>query len=382
MSPRQTYSLEEIKDMLLARRDQVVARYAPSAPGSYTDKGAYFTLNPGRADRSVGSFVIWLDGPKAGRWCDFAMSGKEAHGDLLDLICLNLGCDLKDGLREARAFLGLEHLSPEDLARQKQAAERARRLRMDARAKEAEAREKKRGMAMRLWLEAKVEIRGTPVALYLSGERGIDLDALPRTPHAIRFHPQCYYKHIDRETGEVIEGRWPAMVTLIAGPDGKALACHRTYLEFYDGRWRKARVPEAKKVLGDYKGGAIRLWRGLGPRGGAGRRLSELEPGAHVWIAEGIEDALSCALVLPEATVLSAISLSNMGGLWLPETVAEVTLVADQDEGEQAKAALHAAIAAHAAQGRTVRLWQNADGGKDLNDALRARLQEQKKGAA
>jgi hypothetical protein len=382
MSARQTYSLEEIKDMLLARRDQVVARYAPPAPGSYTDKGAYFTLNPGRADRSVGSFVIWLDGPKMGRWCDFAMSGKEAHGDLLDLICLNLGCDLKDGLREARAFLGLEHLSPEDLARQKQAAERARRLRMDARAKEAEAREKKRGMAMRLWLEAKAEIRGTPVALYLSGERGIDLDALPRAPHAIRFHPQCYYKHIDRETGEIIEGRWPAMVTLIAGSDGKALACHRTYLEFYDGRWRKARLPEAKKVLGDYKGGAIRLWRGLGPRGGAGRRLSELEPGAHVWIAEGIEDALSCVMVLPEATVLSAISLSNMGGLWLPETVTEVTLVADQDEGEQAKAALQAAICAHAAQGRTVRLWQNHDGGKDLNDALRARLQEQKKGAA
>lgn len=378
MAPRQSYSLEEIKDMLLARRDQVVDRYAPPAPGSYTLHGGYWTLNPGRADRSVGSFVVWMDGPKMGRWNDYASN---QHGDLLDLIALNLGCTLADALREARAFLGLEHLTPEDRARQKAAAERAARLRGEARAKDAEAREKRRGMAMRLWLEAKAEIGGTPVAEYLLGERGIDLSALPRTPHAIRFHPACYYKHIDRETGEVIEGRWPAMVTLVAGPDGKAVACHRTYLELYDGRWRKARVPEPKKVLGDYKGGAIRLWRGLGPRGGAGRRLSDLEPGAHVWIAEGIEDALSCALVLPEATVLSAISLSNMGGIWLPDTVAEVTLVADRDDGEQAQAALQAAIEAHASAGRTVRLWQNHDGGKDLNDALKARI-EREKGAA
>ena len=46
---------------------------------------------------------------------------------------------------------------------------------------------------------------GTPAAMYLAGERGIDLAALTRTPKALRFHPRCYYKHIDTETGEVIE---------------------------------------------------------------------------------------------------------------------------------------------------------------------------------
>lgn len=379
MTGRQTYSIDQIKDMLLARIDQVVHHYAPPAPGSYTDKGAYFTLNPGRADNSVGSFVVYMTGAKAGRWCDFAMSGREGRGDILDLIALNLGCSTADAMREARQFLGLDYLSPEDTRRHREAAERSKRLRAEAAAKDRVKADKRRDMAVRLWLEGRT-IAGSPAAAYLAG-RAIELDALPRTPHALRFHPNVFYKHIDPETGEVIEGRWPAMLAIACDRSGRAVACHRTYLELYDGAWRKARVPEQKKVLGTYKGAAIRLWSGLGPRGGK-QRLSELKPGAHVYIAEGIEDALSAAVLIPDAVILAAISLSNMAGLWLPDAVSEVTLIADRDPGDQAQAALKAAIAAHAAAGRRVRVWQNADGGKDLNDALRARTIEQNKGAA
>lgn len=372
----QSYSIEELKGMLLDRVDQVAHHYAPPASGSYSLRGQYFTLNPGRADRSVGSFVITLDGPKAGRWNDYATG---QHGDLLDLIALALGCDLKDALREARAFLGLNHLSAEDDARRRAAAEAAKRRQADARAKDAEAREKRREMALALWLSGR-EIAGTPAEAYLRQARGIDLARLPRAPHALRFHPECYYKHIDPATGEITEGRWPAMLAIAARPDGKAAACHRTYIEHFDGAWRKARLPAPKKVIGDYAGAAIRLWSGLGPRGGK-QRLSALPPGSHVYVAEGIEDALSCATILPEAVVLAAISLSNLGSLWLPETVSEVTLIADRDEGEQAQAALARAIEAHARAGRRVRLWQNQAGGKDLNDALNARKNEEK-GAA
>lgn len=374
---RQSYSIEEIKGMLLDRIDQVALHYAPPASGSYSLRGQYFTLNPGRADRSVGSFVITLDGPKAGRWNDYATG---QHGDLLDLIALALGCDLKDALREARAFLGLNHLSAEDEARRRKAAEDAKRRQADARTRDAEAREKRREMALALWLSARAEIAGTPVEAYLKGARGIDLARLPRAPHALRFHPACYYKHIDPATGEITEGRFPAMLAIAVRPDGKAAACHRTYLGLREGRWQKAALPAPKKVLGDYAGAAIRLWSGLGPRGGK-QRLSALPPGSHVYVAEGIEDALSCATILPEAVVLAAISLSNLGSLWLPETVAEVTLIADRDEGEQAQAALSRAIETHARAGRRVRLWQNTGGGKDLNDALNARRNEEK-GAA
>lgn len=390
-APRQSYSLEEIKGMLLDRRHQVAHAYAPPAPGSYTDKGAYFTLNPGRADRSVGSFVVWLEGARAGRWRDFATG---QHGDLLDLIALNLGCDLKEALREARGFLGLQSDAPEDVARRKAAAERALRLAEEAKAKDAEAREGWRKKAVALWLEARERIAGTPVEFYLRDERGIDLAALGRQPRALRFHPDCYYRHViaaethDPETGEVIparviEGRFPAMLAIINDAQGRPVACHRTWLQFRGGRWQKADVPKAKKVLGDYAGGAIHLWSGIGPKGGKGKRLAEAEPGSHVFLSEGIEDALSCVMALPDARVLAAISLSNFAAVALPPTIAEVTLIADQDEGAQAQEALAKAIAAHAKAGRRVRVWKNAEGGKDLNDALRTRRsREQEQGAA
>jgi len=67
MASRQTYSLDEIKDRLLAQLDSVVSHYAPAVAGSHTQHGIYWTLNPGRPDRNVGSFCIHVSGSKAGR---------------------------------------------------------------------------------------------------------------------------------------------------------------------------------------------------------------------------------------------------------------------------------------------------------------------------
>lgn len=378
MNDRQTYSLAEIKAMLLAQRHAVARHYAPPATGSYDDVGQYWTLNPGRADRSVGSFVVTLEGAKAGRWNDYATG---EHGDLIDLIALSLGCNLSDAVREARSWLGLAHDSPEDVARRKAAAERALRLAAEAKAKGAEAKERRRKGALALWLSAEAQIKGTPVDHYLRDARGIDLALLGRQPGALRFHPSCRYRHLDRETGEVWDADLPAMLAIANDGQGRPVACHRTWLARRpDGRWDKAPVPKAKKVLGEYAGGSIHLWRGIGPRGGKGKPLSDAPEGSHLFIAEGIEDALSCAIALPDARVISAISLSNFGGVALPATIASVTLIADQDEGKDARAALDRAIAAHQRQGRTVRVWRNGEGGKDLNDALRARQNHNKRG--
>lgn len=187
----------------------------------------------------------------------------------------------------------------------------------------------------------------------------------------LRYVPECRYYHIDRDTGEVIERTFPAMVAAITDKAGRTIACHRTYLALDgQGKWRKAPVPAAKKVLADYSGGYIPIWKGYGPRGGKPAALHQAEPGQHVFIAEGIEDALSAVLLLGgEERVLASVSLTNP--VELPTTVATVTLIADRDDGPQARAALEAQIARHRAAGRMVRLWFNEWGGKDLNDALR-----------
>lgn len=369
MTGRQTYSIDQIKDMLLVNARAVIETYAPPVPGSYTDKGRYFTLNPGRVDRSVGSFVVHVEGAKAGRWNDFATG---EFGDVLDLIRLNLGCSPAEAIREARRYLGLEHETPKDRRRREQAARAAAERRAQA-DRDRRAEQKRRAkQAHALWLSGQERIGRTPVEGYLQ-TRGIDLRQLGRQPRALRFVPQCFYTHTDPETGEVLEGEFPAMVAAVTDGKGRTIACHRTYLapDPARGVWGKAPVPKAKKVLGNYAGGSIHLWSGIGPRGGKAGPLSKAPEGSRVYIAEGIEDALSAAMLVPEARVLAAISLSNMGAVQLPDTVSAVTLIADQDDNDQAKAALERAIAAHQAAGRTVRIWQNRHGGKDLNDALR-----------
>lgn len=357
--------------MLLDRIDQVVDRYAPPAPGSYRLGGRYFTLNPGRADRNVGSFWVQISGPYAGNWVDKATGQR---GDILDLIALTLNCSLSDALTEARAFLGLQTASPEDVARRRAAADAAARRRKQAEADEKEKAAKRRGAAQRLFLSAQERLRGTPVHFYLRDRRGIDLARLPRQPGAIRYHPNCRYHDVDPETGEIIEGHWPAMVAAITDVRGNFAGVHRTWLAIdrADGIWNKAPLRCPKKVLGDYGGAAINIWRGIGPRGGKPASLPQCPPGSRVYIAEGIEDALSVALLLPEERALAAISLSNLGAVHLPQNVAEVTLVADRDDHPEARAMLMRAAGMHQQAGRTVRLWQNPLGGKDLNDALRA----------
>lgn len=371
---RQILSAEEVRDLLHAQRHQVAYRYAPSVTGSYEDKGGYWTVNPGRPDRHVGSFVIWIDGPKAGRWNDYATGD---HGDLLDLIALNMGSDLKTAFREARSFLGLQADSPEDIARRKIAADRARaqRAEADRKAREDRARAAKRAFA--LWLSGQERIAGTPVEAYLRDSRGIDLAALGHQPRALRYHPEVFFKQTDPESGEVFEGRGPAMLALITDGKGKGVAVHRTWLAIGpDGLWGKAPLPKPKMVLGDYKGAAIRLWRGIGPRGGYGKPLEEAEPGSRVYLTEGIEDALSVVMLLPHARVLAAVSNTNFANVVLPAAITQVVIVADQDTDPATRAVTDRAVGIHAKSGRAVRIWRNQHGGKDINDALKQRRAE------
>lgn len=390
MQGRQTYSIEEIKDMLIARMADVAQTYAPPATGSYTDKHSYFTLNPGRADRTVGSFVVQITGPKAGQWCDYATG---QHGDAFDLIGLQLGLgDMKDQLREARAFLGLQTDSPAERAQREvaMAAARARRAEAEEQAKRDEVKRQRRAQAM--WLAAEPKIAGTPVDHYLRG-RGIDLSIIGHQPRALRYLWKCHYHFEDKTTGEVIEFDGPAMVAAMTNLRGHTVAIHRTWLGIGpDGRWGKLAMPHpsspgevlpVKKVYGWETGCAIRLSSGIGPMGGKGAALNHCPPGTRVYIAEGIETALSARVLRPDARVLAAYSLSNMGAVALPANVAEVVLIADHDTSDQARAALQVAIDAHASKGRVVRLWQSEQPGEDLNDALqRMQAQEQREGAA
>lgn len=389
--PRQQVSIDEIKEGLLSRLDALVYQLAPPATGSHTTHGKYFTLNPGRADRKVGSFCVTMTGPDAGRWCDFATKDR---GDILDLIKLATGCSAVDAIKEARRILGLDTEGPEDRRRRQELAEQAKARRTRDLAQKAAKDAKRREIAKGVFLSGQDNLTNTPVDHYLRG-RGIDLARLPFPPRAIRFHPECRYYWTedvtDPSTGEVRtisrHRPMPAMVTAIARDRDGIIDCHRTYLARQpDGRWTKADLPSAKKVMTDYTGASIRLCGMHGPRGGM-TKLKDAPAGSRVFVTEGIENALSLMMIRSlrgqaPAFVVAAGSIWNMSNIILPDTVAEVTLAADNDTAPEAQDMLQRAIDFHAGRGRTVRVWRSDQPGQDLNDELQRVLRDMERGAA
>ncbi len=370
-------AFDEIVASLQARVRDVAEAYAP---GGYVDGGRYWALNPWRDDGKIGSFQVGLAGTYAGRWMDFA-SGE--HGDMLDLIQHALRTDRRGALDEAKRFLGIAEETPEQRAVRQRAAVRAAEARKREEAEREEKAKRSRASAHRLWLECHQDLKDTPVAAYLAA-RGIGLAQLGRTPGAIRYAPRLSYRHVDPETGEIFEGEFPAMVTAIMGPhvEGQPAAfwgAHRTWLaQDPDGRWRKAPVPKPKKVLGSVMGGYIRLWAGFGPRGGHGAPLSRAPHGTTVFVAEGIENGLSAAVIRPDARVVATVSLGNMREIVLPPQVTKVIVIRDHDTNPKNRAQVDRAKERWLAEGRAVGDWEAPEGGRDLNDALMAALRAER----
>ncbi len=346
--------LDEIVARLQAAPLAVARRYAP---GGTIANGHYTVRCPWRADRKAGSFIITINGAYAGRWHDYA-SGE--HGDMLDLIERVTGGDKKAAIQEAMSYLGITQETPEQRAAALRRAAEAQERMVAEENPEASA-DARSVNAHRLFQHCQTDILGTPVEHYLS-ERGIRLREMDRVPSVIRFHPSLKYLDTDPETGAFTERHFPAMVTAIHGPANVFppvfWGVHRTYLaKDEEGRWKKAPVRAPKKIMGQVKGGFVRLCGNIGPEGA-------------VFLTEGIEDGLSAATLDPTLCVVVACTLGNLGMVVLPKSVKDVTIAADNDEGVGPQKALEKALAFHGKKKRLVRVWRNEWGGKDLNDAL------------
>jgi putative DNA primase/helicase len=187
----------------------------------------------------------------------------------------------------------------------------------------------------RIWCNA-TPAAGTEVESYLRS-RALTAPVPPTLRYARGRH---------RESG-----RWlPCMVAAVQGADGRLTGLHRTYLR-PDGHG-KAAVEPVKKMLGRYRGGAVRLTP-------IGRRLG---------LCEGIETGLSIRQACPDVAVWCALSAGNLHRVILPALVEEVVLVADGDP--VGLAAAHRAAQRYGASGRQVRLVA-LPSGMDANDLLR-----------
>lgn len=303
------------------------------------------------------SLCVWVRGPKRGRWFEF---NGGFGGDGLDLVAQAVcNGDLGRALEWARDWLGLGDLMPEELAKQKQRAERAaaERGREDVR-----RRAHRMADAKAIWLAASPLSPGDVVWRYLAG-RGIDLAALPRVPGALRCHPGLKHK---------AGGVWPAMVAAISGlVDGQwvHVATQRTWLDPQsNGEVKKAPLgPDAKMSLGPYRhaGGAVHLTRGA-----SGKPWGQAAEGESVGIAEGIEDALTVATWRPQLRVAAcATSLAYLGQVALPPGCAGVIVIGQNDpKGSDALKAQRRGIEGLRSRGYAVSVLRPPLWVKDVND--------------
>ncbi len=311
-------------------------------------------------------------------------------GRALELIAYYFGWyHLKDrGAQEAAHLamqrLGLGHVSNEQIEKDRASAVVRQAKARDA---EKERREKTAAAAFAIFAGAKPIVADTRTVAreYMAGRRGIDLAAPPFigprggniAPGSLRFIPRHRYVIRDKKNIGVGEAFYPAMVACCTDADGQIKAVHQTWLS-PDGR-DKANIPPApdgtkqpaRKVLGDFAGLVIPLWRGDG-------HLSVKEACKHgllqtLVLTEGVEDGLSALLAAPQHRVWAMISLSNMANVAarLPDCIDAVIVHRQNDwDKPSAVAAFDSGIAALRATGRMVAEVEASDG-KDLNDTLR-----------
>jgi hypothetical protein len=345
---RNLHTLPELAGMLAARIEALVLEVLPAGrrDGSEWRVGS-LAGEPGR------SLAVHLGkGPKRGVWCDFA-SGEA--GDALDLVAFaRCGGDRAEAVRWARAWLGLT-------AGEGRMAPRPAVAPAPSPAAEIE-RPDRAGRA--LWLSG-TPIQDTPAAAYLAG-RGLALAALARVPGALRYREDAWCSERGRGA--------PAMLACIVS-GSEIIGCHRTFLARRpDGSWGKAAVRAPKKVLGQVRGGAIPIARGRN-----NTPLASAGGDETVAVTEGIEDALTVALHMPEWRVLAAVSLGNMAELVLPQSVSRLVLVFDRDgENPAARRGRDRAVAAHQRAGREVRIVLPPEGYKDVNEWWRADAQQRR----
>lgn len=339
--------------------------------------GARYWPASSKTGKRDGSLCIDIAGPNVGRWKDFADDA--AKGDPFSLIAFAVyGLYPPSGFVEAiawaRGFLGLpdpdslsEHeqksLKAKAKAAKKEAAERAIEAERERRALADEKAKK----AANWWIYHALDLRGTPGEAYLRA-RGIVFEELRRWPGAIRFAPRLKY------ADENLRAEFPGLVTAMTDARGSIRAVHLTYLDHK--KPAKAPVQSPKKMFGDPVGSSIRIARGVSALTPEDYRR-RIEAGKakaqdHLAILEGIEDALTWAMIAPDARVCAAGSLALIAKAPLFDCASTIEIIGDRDENETARRQLLKAAQTirDRSNGRSVTLTI-PEGAKDVNDAWR-----------
>jgi hypothetical protein len=355
------------RDVLTLLR-KLFPRYSITSP-------VFTPLNPTREDKTPGSFVIWTAGAAAGGFNEYSPRG-QARGDVIDLIAY---VNRKPGDRTfafawARDFLGIRKMSEAELRSIKG---KARAVAHEIASAQSQAIADRRKKALDLWNRT-LPLAGSAAETYLASRR-IPYVLIRNREDDLRFLPRLeHWKGTtwDRSTTPWTKirsgGEYPCMVGAMRNLAGEITAVHCTFLR-PDGLG-KAPVSEPKLMRGDAKGSAIRLTRGEGNLALDVAREEFARHGiVHPFMPfEGIENALSYAMEVPEARIWACGSFDLMLALRVEDEGCfdPVIYGRDNDDNPKAENAMIDRIDEVRASGRDCSQAKPPADCKDFNDLV------------
>jgi len=309
--------------------------------------------NNGREARWPGALSITLHGEKAGRWMRW--SSDEGGKDLISLYANVYGLSWKQALKELGKDFGF---SSRDKGVNRAPPIEKVLPTQNSVLKEEKSKQERIQKALNIYKSA-IPITGTLAEKYLRDFRGI----VGELPSDFRFIKATF--HLD--TQKLV----PALIAPIRSKDGAITGITRIFLnqdgskitDTYINAMGKIEKVTDKASLGVSKERAVVVQQG--------------DLNTTLWVAEGIETALSVAPAVPNQTVLVSLSVNQFKNVPVGIEVQKIVILADRDEkGSNAPESVIKAIDYHLSQGKRVFIAIPPDMGLkkcDFNDLIQHR---------
>lgn len=339
----------EYKNHSFLNKEEVINSLHSNILGNVTSwrgQPSYVTQREARWGKK-GSFSVILSGQAAGSWSDFE---RGAFGrNLLSLYMETFNVGFKETLTQLSNENGL---SNEKLKADPNRNRTSVALMND---KTNEEHNQNKIKFARQIYERGVQIKGTLAEKYLREYRGISGDL----PNDFRFCSALKHPHTKLFT--------PALIVPIRDKDNALQGVVRIFLNT-DGSKLNAAIKDlagneikaaSKANLGVTKGGAVTVQQGTLPH--------------TLWVAEGVETALSVAKARAQETVLASLSVSQLKWIPVGENIQRIVICADNDgEHSHTRKAIMQAVEYHLSNGHRVFITMPPGNEKcDFNDLLK-----------
>lgn len=327
------YDKERLYDALLAMAPYVVEKIL-GEPNHRLSNST--TLRYG----NKGSLAVTIKGNNCGFWHDYE---RGMGGNLFQLIQQTCLLSFPQVLDMAAELTGLSHSALETLTPQKTPI----RSVID---KSMPSMDDLKAMNYaKQMVQKSLPIQGTLAEVYLKAHRGIHL---PQLSSSLRFIPSIKHSNSNQHL--------PALLSIATNEKGETQAVQVTYLNPETAQ--KADVMPNKVQHGRMRFGAHVVVQ------------SGVQHAKEVFVAEGVETALSLAMARPDAKVIATLSVSNMRNIKLDNKAENLVICADNDKGEaHALSLLNKAIAPLSAQATSLNIAIPDKAQSDFNDVLKQR---------